>query len=325
MAGRFPHPKFQAIVAGVALPGAKLYIYENGTTTKVGAGVALDARSGSDVDNPLIMDANGEADLWLKPGSQYTLKLDNSSDVQQWSIDGVSANDLETWIASGSDISYQAGNVGIGGDAGTETLLVTGSCKITSTLEGETVTINRGLTVNDDGAYDTRIESNNSEYIVNVNSSADQVGIGGTTSDSNAGALVVNTTSVVINQDLSLINSDFSMNGDLDIQSGDLDIQNGNFILTGNFTMDNTGATFGLPTGNALDPAGTATLNGTTGVTINNTNIGAQDQIQISRVSTSSAYGDIYSTISAGSSFTIYSTNASDDGGVSYFIIKNTT
>ena len=127
MADRFPHPKFQAIVAGVALPGAKLYIYQNGTTTPVASGVALDGRNGSDVSNPLIMDANGEADLWLTPGNTVTLKLDNSDDVQQWSVDGVSANDVAYWTDNGLGIGY-SGNVGIGQEADSNTLgmIVTG-------------------------------------------------------------------------------------------------------------------------------------------------------------------------------------------------------
>jgi len=135
MAGRFPHPKFRSFLAdGTPNNGGKVYIYLNGTTTKVGAGAALDARAGSDVANPLILDSAGEGNLWLAPGAQYTIKIDTSADVELSSTDGISSNDLSTWVATGSDVYYSAGNVYIGASSGSETLDVTGTVAISSTL-----------------------------------------------------------------------------------------------------------------------------------------------------------------------------------------------
>lgn len=328
MAGRFPDEVYRAQVGTTVYPGAKLYIYENGTTTKVGVGVALDARNGSDVANPLIMDANGEANLWLKPGAQYTLKLDDADDVQLRSKDGISANDLESWTTSGSDISYSAGNVGIGGAAGSETLLVTGSCKITSTLEvdghtsldGSTsisgsiigATIDYGLIVNNNGtsANDTIIRGATEDYMVYVNSdsSSDFVSFGGNPTGVITGSyMYVSSTSVGV-QVPSTFTDDVTVNANLEV-NGDLELSG----LSRKITIDGS-------LGN--DFIGSTTLNGTTGVTVANTNITASDRIQFSRSGTSASFGHIYATISAGVSFTIFSSDASDNGTVSYTIFR---
>jgi len=327
MAGRFPHPKFQATVAGVALPGAKLYIYETGTTTKVGAGVALDSRSGSDVANPLIMDANGEADLWLKPGSQYTLKLDNSADVQQWSVDGVSANDLEAWISSGNDISYQAGNVGIGGDAGTETLLVTGSCKITSTLEVDgTASLDGSVVVNEGGSDSAsfRVETDTNDHMIYTDPSLNQLLLGNSTF---ATAFVgISSSQVQITRTLNITGETF-LTDDLNV-IGDLDLT-GAVDLTGDFDIDGnielaTEHYLAVKGGLAVDFIGRVTLNGTSGAPVNKTNITANDRVMVTRAGTSSGYGELYVTRSVGSQFVIYSTDASDDGLADWFIVRQT-
>ena len=136
MAGRFAHPRFRSHLADGTTPNAsgKVYIYETGTTTKVAAGSALNARGGSDVANPLILDAAGEGDLWLLEGAQYTIKIDTSADVQLSSTDGISSNDLSTWVATGSNVYYSAGQVYIGASSGSETLTVTGTASVSSTL-----------------------------------------------------------------------------------------------------------------------------------------------------------------------------------------------
>jgi len=166
MAGRFSHPKFRSFLAsGAPNNGGKVYIYETGTTTKVGAGSALDARGGSDVANPLILDAAGEGDLWLAAGAQYTIKVDTSADVQLSSTDGISSDDLSTWVNSGSDIYYSAGNVYIGASSGTETLDVTGTAAISGTLTvAGLITANAGLTL---GAGDDLTLSSTSDVIFN--------------------------------------------------------------------------------------------------------------------------------------------------------------
>jgi len=135
MASNLLGTRFQSLLAsGAVNAGGHIHIYETGTTNNVGAGSALDDRGGSDVSNPLTLDSTGQAKLWLLEGAQYTIKEDDSAGAQIRSTDGIAATDLQVWVASGSNISYQAGKVGIGGAAGSEDLKVTGTVAITDTL-----------------------------------------------------------------------------------------------------------------------------------------------------------------------------------------------
>lgn len=68
------------------LVGGKLYTYQSGTTTPQATYVAA---AGAANANPIILDANGECDLWLDPALSYKFVLKNSSDVTQWTVDSV--------------------------------------------------------------------------------------------------------------------------------------------------------------------------------------------------------------------------------------------
>lgn len=72
--------------SGAPLAGGKLYTYAAGTTTPLAtyttyAGTVANA-------NPVILDANGECDLWLG-SSSYKFILNDSADVLQWTVDNV--------------------------------------------------------------------------------------------------------------------------------------------------------------------------------------------------------------------------------------------
>ena len=78
-----PYPKFKAWEQGghVGLEGGKLYTYAAGTSTLLATyidGTGVTANS-----NPVILDANGEADVWYLP-QNYKLKLYDAEDVLQW-------------------------------------------------------------------------------------------------------------------------------------------------------------------------------------------------------------------------------------------------
>lgn len=79
-------PKFRAFDSnGDPLSGGKLYAYSAGTTN------ALDTfttRAGAVANaSPVVLDANGEADVWLSPGVDYKFVLKTSLDVTQWTVD----------------------------------------------------------------------------------------------------------------------------------------------------------------------------------------------------------------------------------------------
>lgn len=73
--------------SGNPLAGGKLYAYQSGTTTP--QNTYTDSSGGTPNANPVILDANGEANVWLDPSLSYKFILKDSSDSQQWSVDGI--------------------------------------------------------------------------------------------------------------------------------------------------------------------------------------------------------------------------------------------
>lgn len=94
MATLTPNPKLQFLNAnGVPLVGGKLYTYAAGTSTP--QDTYTDASGLTPATNPIILDAAGEASVWLG-GLSYKFKLTDASDVEVWSVDNISSNDSFT-------------------------------------------------------------------------------------------------------------------------------------------------------------------------------------------------------------------------------------
>lgn len=72
---------------GDPLASGKLYAYQAGTTTP--QDTYTDQTLGTANANPVVLDANGEADVWLDPELSYKFVLKNSNDVTQWTVDAV--------------------------------------------------------------------------------------------------------------------------------------------------------------------------------------------------------------------------------------------
>jgi len=72
---------------GNPLAGGKLYSYEAGTSTPLAT--YTDAGGGTPNANPVILDANGEANVWLADDT-YKFVLQNSASVVQWTVDNYS-------------------------------------------------------------------------------------------------------------------------------------------------------------------------------------------------------------------------------------------
>jgi hypothetical protein len=79
-------PKFRwSTASGAPLSGGLLYTYAAGTTTLLST---YTTRAGSVANaNPVVLDANGEANVWLTPGVDYKFVLQNSGGVVQWTVD----------------------------------------------------------------------------------------------------------------------------------------------------------------------------------------------------------------------------------------------
>ena len=81
------YPKFKAVVpsTGVALSGGLLYTYAPGTTTP--KATYADKLKAAANTNPVVLDSNGEATVYLD--GYYKLILKNSAGVTQWTMDNV--------------------------------------------------------------------------------------------------------------------------------------------------------------------------------------------------------------------------------------------
>lgn len=83
---------------GAPLAGGKLYAYQAGTSTP--QATYTDSTGVTPNSNPIILDANGEAAMWLDQSLSYKFVLKDSSDVTQWTVDNVigllTANSINT-------------------------------------------------------------------------------------------------------------------------------------------------------------------------------------------------------------------------------------
>lgn len=71
---------------GNPLAGGKLYSYQSGTSTPQ---LTYADSGGTPNLNPVTLDANGEAAVWLDPALSYKFILKTSADVTQWTVDNV--------------------------------------------------------------------------------------------------------------------------------------------------------------------------------------------------------------------------------------------
>lgn len=84
-----PTAKTQFIdAAGAPLAGGKLYTYVAGTTTPQAS--YTDSSGATANSNPVILDARGEANVWLGE-STYKFTLTDANDVEIWTVDYISA------------------------------------------------------------------------------------------------------------------------------------------------------------------------------------------------------------------------------------------
>lgn len=81
-------PRFAAYDnAGAPLVGGRLYTMQSGSSTPKAAFTDA-ALSIAHTTNPIVLNARGEASVWLGPGA-YRLRLTDSSDRVMWDVDGV--------------------------------------------------------------------------------------------------------------------------------------------------------------------------------------------------------------------------------------------
>jgi hypothetical protein len=127
------------VSTGAVNAGGSLTFTVSGTSTPLAA--YTDATGGSAVNNPLTLDSNGEAEVWLTAGTLYRIVVKDAAGVQQHLQDGVSVDSTGTLaIASGGTSATTkagafdalspmttAGDVIYGGASGTGTRLARGT------------------------------------------------------------------------------------------------------------------------------------------------------------------------------------------------------
>jgi len=77
--------------------GGKVYFYEAGTSTP--KDTYTDSTEGTPNTNPVILDANGEASIWLASGA-YKMAMKTSADVQLWEEDNVIGEGATGYLSS---------------------------------------------------------------------------------------------------------------------------------------------------------------------------------------------------------------------------------
>lgn len=81
-------PKFKPLDAnGNVVAGGKVYTYAAGTSTPLAT--YTDASGSVPNSNPVILDASGEANIWLNQTLNYKIVFKDASDVSIWTVDNV--------------------------------------------------------------------------------------------------------------------------------------------------------------------------------------------------------------------------------------------
>lgn len=129
MASLSPTPKLQFFgTDGLPLVGGKLYTYAAGTTTPLAS--YTDHTGVTANTNPVILDSNGEANVWLPETTAYKYVLKTSEDVTLYTVDYVSVPLTANSFASPPPIGSDVPNSGT-----FTTLNVTGAAIFESTAD----------------------------------------------------------------------------------------------------------------------------------------------------------------------------------------------
>lgn len=106
-AALFNYPKFRATTStGSALSGGKLYTYAPGTST-LKATYADRAKVTANA-NPIVLDSNGEATIYLD--GNYKMVLKSSAGVTQWTMDSVSGITPTAQVYEVDALDYGSGD-----------------------------------------------------------------------------------------------------------------------------------------------------------------------------------------------------------------------
>lgn len=105
-----PTAKAQFIdAAGVPLAGGYLYTYAAGTTTP--QATYTDSTAATANSNPIVLDARGEASIWLASAS-YKFKLTDANGTEIWTVDNIAAPSTALSPVFDSNVTISANTSG---------------------------------------------------------------------------------------------------------------------------------------------------------------------------------------------------------------------
>jgi len=105
-----PTAKAQFIdAAGVPLAGGFLYTYEAGTTTP--QATYTDSTAATANSNPIVLDARGEANIWLS-SANYKFKLTDANGTEIWTVDNIAAPSTALSPVFSSNVTISANTSG---------------------------------------------------------------------------------------------------------------------------------------------------------------------------------------------------------------------
>ena len=111
-----PYPKFRATyLSGTAvlpLVGGLLYTYAAGTTTP--QATYTDQSEGTPNANPVVLDSNGEANVWVDDDKSYKFLLKTAAGATLWTVDNINGMAaLRVDLANTSDVTLGDALIGV--------------------------------------------------------------------------------------------------------------------------------------------------------------------------------------------------------------------
>lgn len=85
--GTIGYPKFQSFYNGAPNAGGLVYTYISNTTTPLAT--YTDNTGGTPNANPIVLDSNGEANIWLTQTSTYTFQINTASNTVIDTVNGI--------------------------------------------------------------------------------------------------------------------------------------------------------------------------------------------------------------------------------------------
>ena len=136
--------------SGVPLAGGLVYTSESGTDTPLGT--FTDSTETAFATNPIVLNAYGQASIWLLPDTPYRINVKDKNGVQQasWPIDGVVASSDGQTAATANNGNHYCADTG-----STSTVQLVQNPILATAQEGNTVSFIAANNVTSPSVIDT--------------------------------------------------------------------------------------------------------------------------------------------------------------------------